>query len=209
MQRQTVLIATLLALTASSVSGQARGQDSTNGRVFVGSSLFLLGNLASTNSPDFVQLNVGYHVTPNAVLSIEASTWKYAWPLGIPYGRSFEAEEERYPGYVREFGVALVYQRFLWRGAYAAVHAMNASTRYVGEDNRRIRNGYKLFMTYRVGYHFQLLKGRVFIEPSIAATHWPINTNVPASFAQMESKWPNHFLFEPGLHFGYNLRRRS
>ena len=208
MQRQIVLIAAMLALTTSSVSGQAREQDSTYGKVFVGSSLFLLGNLASTNSPDFVQLNLGYRITPKDVMSIEATTWKYAWPLGIPYGRSFEAEEERYPGYVREFGVALAYQRFLWKGAYAAVHAMNASTRYVDESNRRIRNGYKLFMTYRLGYHFRLFNNRLFIEPSVAMTHWPINTNVPESFAALEDKWPNHFLFEPGLHFGYNFGRR-
>mgnify|MGYP001290531489 FL=1 len=208
MQRHTVLIATMLALTASSVSGQAREQDSTSGKVFVGSSLFLLGNLASTNAPDFAQLNVGYRKTPRDVFSIEVMTWKYAWPLGIPYGKSYEAPEEKYPGYVRDIGVSLAYQRFLWKGAYAAVHAMNASTRYVDADHRKIQNGYKLFMTYRVGYHFPLFHNRFFIEPSVAMTHWPINTNVPAAFAVLEDKWPHHFLFEPGLHVGYNVRRR-
>ncbi|MEX2591730.1 MAG: hypothetical protein WD426_03075 [Anditalea sp.] len=79
---------------------------------------------------------------------------------------------------------------------------MNALQKYVDKDNLKIQNGYQLFMTYRLGYHFELLKNRLFIEPSVAITHWPINTNVPESFAKLESQWPNYFLFEPGLHFG-------
>ena len=59
-----------------------------------------------------------------------------------------------------------------------------------------------LFMTYRLGYHVQLFKNRFFIEPSVAMTHWPVKTNVPESFARLDSKWPSYFLFEPGLHFG-------
>jgi hypothetical protein len=208
MRRQNVLIAAILALTASSVHGQEARQDSTYGKIFVGSTLTMLGNFAPTNSPEFVQLNLGYRLTPKDVISIEAMTWKYAWPLGIPYGKSFEAEEERYPGYVRETGVALVYQRFVWKGAYAAVHAMSGLQKYVDADNKKIQNGYQLFMTYRLGYHVQLFNNRFFIEPSVAMTHWPINTNVPASFAALEAKWPNHFLFEPGFHFGYNVRSR-
>jgi hypothetical protein len=194
MRRRNVLIAAMLVLTASSVRGQEARQDSTYGKIFAGSTFAMLGNLTPTNSPEFVQLNLGYRLTPKDVISIEAMTWKYAWPLGIPYGRSFEAEEERYPGFVRESGVALVYQRFLWKGAYAAVHAMNGLQTYVGEDNRKIQSGYQLFMTYRLGYHFQLFGNRFFFEPSVAMTHWPINTNVPESFARLEAKWPNHFL---------------
>jgi|GEM_PF-6649179 len=48
-------------------------------------------------------------------------------------------------------GVALVYQRFWWKGAYTAVHAMNALQRYVDADGKKIQNGYQLFMTYRLG----------------------------------------------------------
>ena len=60
-------------------------------------------------------------------------------------------------------------------------------------------------MTYRLGYHVPLFKNRFFIEPSVAVTHWPINTNVPESFAALEHKWPKYFLLEPGLHFGYKF----
>jgi hypothetical protein len=72
----------------------------------------------------------------------------------------------------------------------------------VNEEGEKIQNGFQLFLTGRVGYHIRLFKDRFFLEPSIAVTYWPINTNVPESFAEVEKKWPNYFLFEPGLHFG-------
>jgi hypothetical protein len=172
MKKQIVLFIAVLVFAVSSGYGQKTEQDSAYRKFYVGST------------------------------AIEAKTWKYAWPLGIPYGKSFEAPEEKYPGYLRAFGFAFVYQHFWWKGAYTSIHAMNALQRYMDEDNKHIRNGYQLFMTYRLGYHFRLFKNRFFIEPSVAITHWPINTNVPESFAKLENKWPNYFLFEPGLHFG-------
>jgi hypothetical protein len=50
-----------------------------------------------------------------------------------------------------------------------------------------------------------LFGNRFFIEPSLAVTHWTIKTNVPAEFAALDQKWPNYFLLEPGLHFGYKF----
>lgn len=193
-----------LTLAALFAKAQTPPADSTYRRFFVGSSLFMLANLNTSdpNRPDFVQLNVGYRITPKDVVSLEAITWKYGWPLGIPYGRDQTAPGQKYPGYVRSFGLAVTYQRFWWKGAYTAIHALNALQRYVGTDNQPIQNGYQLFMTYRLGYHVPLLRNRFFIEPSVAMTHWPINTNVPESFARLERKWNNYFLFEPGLHFG-------
>jgi hypothetical protein len=204
MRIKIILSLLVFALFSSNANSQTQAQDSTDKKFFVGSSLFMLGNFIpdDPNAPDFVQLNFGYRFTPKDVFSIEAITWKYAWPLGIPFGNSYQSPEEKYPGYIREFGVAFVYQRFLWKGAYTAIHGLNALQRYVDDDNIKIQNGYKLFMTYRLGYHFELFKNRIFIEPSMAVTHWPIDTNTPESFAKLESKWPNYFLFEPGLHFG-------
>ncbi len=186
---------------------QKTEQDSTYRKFYVGSSLFMLGNLIpdDPNAPDFVQLNFGYRITPKDVISIEAKTWKYAWPLGIPYGDSRTAPAEKYPGYAREFGIGIVYQRFLWKGAFASIDAGNMLVKYLDEDNNKIQHGYQLFMTYRLGYHLQFFKNRFFIEPSISMTHWPIKTNVPESFATLEKKWPNYFLVEPGLHFGFKF----
>ena len=185
------------------VFGQSTVSDSTDRKFYIGSTFFMLGNFAAENKPDFAQLNFGYRITPKDVVSLEVKTWKYAWPLGIPYGDSYENPENEYPGYIREFGFALVYQRFWWKGLYSSVHAMQAFQKYVDENEQKIQNGYQLFMTYRLlGYHFTFFNNRFFIEPSIAITHWPINTNVPESFKVLEDEWPTYFLFEPGLHFG-------
>jgi hypothetical protein len=194
----------IILLGYSNVNSQIREQDSTYKKFFIGSSLFVLANLVpdQPNPPSFYQLNFGYRLTPKDVISIEAITWTYAWPNGIPWGKSFEAPEEKYPGSIKEVGLALAYQRFFWKGAYGAVHAFNAKQTYLDENDNKIQNGYRLFMTYRVGYHLQFFKNTLFLEPSVAVTHWPVDTNVPTSFATVENKWSNYFLFEPGLHFG-------
>lgn len=204
MKFKLFLVVIVLALAFSPGNSQTQSQKSIDRKFFVGSTLWELGNFipGDTNPPDLVQLHFGYHITPKDVISVEAKTWKYGWPLGIPYGKSFQAPGEGYPGYVRSFGIGLVYQRFWWKGVYTSIDAGNMLQKYFDADKKFIQNGYQLFMTYRLGYHFQFFKNRFFIEPSVAVTHWPVNTNVPESFAQVESKWPNYFLFEPGLHFG-------
>lgn len=194
----------LLSFIVAKANSQTTEQDSTYKKFFIGSSLFVLANLIpdQPNPPSFYQLNFGYRLTPKDVVSIEAITWEYAWYNGIPWGKSFEAPEEKYPGSIREVGLAIAYQRFFWKGAYGAVHALNAKQTYLDENDNKIQNGYRLFMTYRVGYHIEFFKNTFFLEPSVAVTHWPVDTNVPASFAAVQNKWPNYFLFEPGLHFG-------
>jgi|WetSurMetagenome_2_1015567.scaffolds.fasta_scaffold197449_2 hypothetical protein len=202
--RKITLTSLIIVMCMSLTYSQKTKQDSTYRKFYVGSSAFIFMNLNTNdpNPPDFVQLNFGYRISPKNVISIEVNTWKYAWPLGIPYGDAKTAPEEKYPGYAREFGIGLVFQRFLWKGAYASIDAGNMFVKYMDENIKHIQNGYMLFMTYRLGYHFQFFKNRFFIEPSISITHWPIRTNVPESFARLENKWSNYFLGEPGLHFG-------
>ncbi len=186
-------------------SAQYADQDSTFKKYFVGSTLFLLGNLDSNDRPDFVQLNVGYRITGKDVLSLEVKTWKYKQPLGIQYGKSYGAPKEQFPGYIREFGFALAYQRFLWNGLYTGVHVMNAWQTFVDEDGEKIDNGFQIFNTYRLGYHFKLFNDRFFIQPSIAITHRPYLTEMPASFRMQDDKWGKFFFGEPGMHFGFNF----
>lgn len=168
----------------------------------VGTSMIMLANLVPMDEPPhFYQLNIGYQLTPQDRLSVEAMTWRYYRPLGIPYGDSFDAPEEAYPGHIREYGIGLDYQRLLWRGVYTSLTAVPFWREYYDTRNQKIGNGSQLFLTLRFGYHFQV-KNRFFIEPSVAFTAWPVKTNVPEGFATMDKKWPSYFLFEPGLHFG-------
>ncbi len=201
-----LLLTSLLILgTQQEVNAQYAKEDSTYKKCFIGSTFFMLGNFSKVNRPDFVQLNLGYRITSRDVVSLEFKTWKYAWSLGIPYGESFQAPTEKFPGFIREFGFALVYQRYLWKGMYVGVHTMNAWQSFSNEEGNKIDTGFQLFNTYRLGYHFSFFKDKFFIEPSIAVTHRVFHTEMPTSFKQMDDKWGKFFLGEPGLHFGFNF----
>lgn len=207
MQKKNLWIGLALVLASSlQMNAQYAKQDSTYRRYFIGSTLFVLANFVPDNNPpDFVQLNLGYRITGKDIISLELKTWKYSWPIGIPYGKSFEAEGEGFPGYVRDVGFSIGYQRFLWKGLYAGVNIMNAWQLFINEDRKKIGNGFQIFNQYRVGYHIKLFKDRFFIQPSIAITHRPYHTKMPDSFKQVDDKWPKFFFGEPGLHFGYNF----
>lgn len=175
-------------------------------RYFVGSTFALLGNFAKTNAPDFAQVNLGFRLTPEDVLSLELKTWKYAWPLGIhPINSAYGDPDTAFPGYIREHGFALVYQRFWWKDLYTGIHIMNAWQRFVDEDGQKIGKGFQLFTTYRLGYQIKLFKNRFFIEPSIAITHRPYHTKMPDGFRRQDDPWSKFLFGEPGLHFGFNF----
>lgn len=205
MQIKTLTLGFILVISSISIKAQNAEKDSTHKKCFVGSTFFLLGNLLPENKPDFAQLNLGYRISSRDVVSLELKTWKYQWPLGIPFGQSWEAPEEEFPGYIREYGFALAYQRYLWKGLYAGIHVMNAWQSFVNEKNVHTDNGFQLFNTYRIGYHVKLFKNRFFIEPSLAITHRPVQTKMPESFKNLDDKWSKFFIGEPGLHFGFNF----
>jgi len=71
-----VVILTILFANSFTLKAQYAKKDTTYKKCFVGSTLFMLGNLESTNRPDFVQLNLGYRLTAKDVVSIELKTWK-------------------------------------------------------------------------------------------------------------------------------------
>lgn len=208
MQKKILLFALSLMVGGYQlVKAQEITQDSTYKKWFIGSTLLLLGNCVpdDPNPPKFIQVNVGYRITPKDVVSFEFKKSIYAWPLGIPWGPSFDAPGLNYPGHVRILAPTLAYQRYWWKGVYTAVHALNAFEKYMDESNKKIGNGYTLYLTFRLGYHLKFFKNRIFFEPSVGLTYWPVRTNVPESFKAVENKWPNYFPFEPGLHFGYKF----
>jgi hypothetical protein len=207
MQKRFLWFALILVMASSlQVEAQYSKQDSTYKKFFVGSTLFMLANLLpDNNKPEMVYLNFGYRITGKDVISLEFKTWKYAWPIGIPYGKSFEAEGKGFPGYIREHGVSLSYYRFLWRGLFAQVDVMPAFQTFANEKGNKIDNGFQIFNTYSIGYHIKLFKDRLFFQPSIAITHRPYQSTMPDSFKQIDDRWSRFFFGQPGLHFGYNF----
>ncbi len=202
MSRSLTLLMAVLVSHAPLASAQSAGPAPPHRRWFVGSSLFMVANVATDDPPSFYQMNVGRWLSPRDTLSVEVLTWRYTHPLGIPYGPSFGNKKEAYPGAVRSAGAGLAYQRFWWRGLYSAVHATALRQDYQDLEERSILQGFQLFATARVGYHLEFLDHRLFAEPSVGITHWPINTNVPAAFKALDDKWPSRFVGEPGFHIG-------
>ena len=206
MQKKILQVGLALVLGSLQLKAQDTKTDSTYRKWFIGSSLFLLGNFIpdDPNPPEYIQLNLGYRLTPKDVISFEFKRSIYSWPIGIPFGPSFDAPGLNYPGHARILAPTLGYQRFWWKGVNTSIRLLNAFEKYLDEDNKKIGNGYTLYMNFHVGYQFKFFKNRLFFEPAIGCSHWPVRTNVPESFKKVEKKWPNYFI-EPGLHFGLNF----
>lgn len=202
--RPQIIGTTLLLLSSITVTAQQNDAENSYRKHFIGSSLFMTFNLLP-NPPAFYQLNYGYRFTQRNVLSVEAITWTYPGPIGRQYWDGIEEEETNFPGTVKAYGIGLAYKHFLWKNLYVAQHILPLRQHYRDEEGHKIQSGFQLFCTSRLGYKIQLFDDRFFIEPSVACTYWPINTNLPESFQVEEDKWPNYFLFEPGMHFGINF----
>lgn len=205
MQKNFLRISLALLLAGSiQVNAQDIKKDSTYKKWYFGSTLYLLGNFSETHNPEYVQLNVGYRLTPKDVVSFRFKRSVYDWPLGTPWKKIFDKTEDTYPGHARILAPTLGYQRFLWKGAYVSVQALNAFEKYFDENKRKIGNGYTLYLDFYLGYQFKFFKNRLFFEPAIGCSYWPVRTNVPESFKVVEKKWNNYFI-QPGFDIGYNF----
>ena len=139
-----VVVLALIIGNSTQIKAQHSKQDTTSSTFFIGSTAFVLYNVVpDDNPPNFYQLNFGYRISSKDVLSLELKTWTYRWSLGIPYGKSFEAPEEKFPGSIQEFGFALAYQHFWWKGLYTGVHVMSAWQTFNNEDVSRLTPGFK------------------------------------------------------------------
>ena len=206
MQKKSLFVGLAFIIASSlKLSSQEAKQENTFKRWWVGSTLYLLGNLDKTNNPEYVQINVGYRITPKDVVSFRFKRSIYSWPIGIPFtSPSFDAPGENYPGHARILAPTIGYQRFLWKGAYVSVQSLNAFEKYYDENKKEIGKGYTMYIDSYVGYQFRFFKNRVFFEPGIGVSYWPLRTNVPDSFKAADKKWPNYFV-QPNLDFGFNF----
>lgn len=205
MQRKVLWIVLVLVLTSClQMKAQGTKKDVNRKKWFIGSTLLEFGNFAKTNNPEYILLNLGYRITPKDAVSLRFERYVYAAPKAIPLGSSINAAELNYSGHVRIIAPQIGYQRFWWKGAYTAVYVSNGLEKYLDKENKKIGNGYTLYLDFYLGYQFRFFKNRFFFEPAIGCSYWPLRTNVPQHFKSAESKWPNYFI-QPGLDFGFNF----
>lgn len=74
---------------------------------------------------------------------------------------------------------------------------MNAWQFFVDDNDKKMDNGFQIFNTYRLGYHFKILNGMFFIEPSIAIEHRFYHTRMPDSFKQIDDNYSKFSLVNP------------
>ena len=179
-------------------------QAKTDDNYQINASLFMLANFTN-DSPHYGHLEISKAINPTSLIGVEFLTWQYSNPLGIPYGPSYESPEEAFPGTVKDTGLGVSYQNFFHNQFFYKLHATAFHQSFLDENLDVIQSGFKLFMVARTGYKWTFKKDKFFIEPSIAVTTWPINTNMPEEFQEVEDKWPKYFLFEPGLNIGFRF----
>lgn len=157
-----------------------------------------------------IELHVKRNLDNKNIVGVKFATWRLFQPMGILWWDDLldkvDSGSEYYPGYLRETGLGASYQRMLWKGLFATVEVLPLYKTYLNEDNSKIGNGFKLYTSYHLGYHFSFGKNkRFFIEPQVHSQNWLIDTNTPAEFKGLDEKWKNYFLFEPNLYFGVNF----
>ncbi len=152
------------------------------------------------------ELHFKYNLDSKNIVGVKVATWRLFQPMGILWWdgllEKIESQTEFYPGYVRHTGLGFTYQRMLWKGLFATVEILPQLKTYLDENKNKVGNGFKLYTSYHLGYHITFFKGRMFLEPQIHCQYWPIDTNTPQPFKELDDKWRNYFLFEPNLYIG-------
>lgn len=169
----------------------------------VSTTYFTFINFGPT-SVSMYEFHFGYNITPKDKIAIKVATWRLFEPMGIPlWDPLLQKESEWYPGKIRESGIGIAYQHFWWKGLFTSVEVLPLWKIYLDENKEKIGDGFKLYTSYHLGYHIPLFKDRVFLEPQIHCNYWPIDTEGPQGFEEMENKWPKkYFLFEPNIFIG-------
>ena len=201
----------LFAISITSMFGQNQtkqsSETSTKRKFSVSSTYLSFVNFGEekTNTHHY-EFHVGYNLTPKDKIGIKLASWKMFAPMGMPMQEQLKFDENNfYPGRLRESGIGVTYQRMLWKGLFATVEVLPQLKRYLDENDKNIGNGFKLYTSYHLGYHFSFFKDRMFVEPQIHCNYWPVNTNTPESFKEKDDKWNNYFLFEPNLYIGFKF----
>ena len=166
-----------------------------------------IGDGGKRTNTQHIELHVKRELDVKNIVGVKFATWRLFQPMGIQWWDGLtdkiDSETEFYPGYLRETGVGISYQRMLWKGLFASVEVLPLYKTYLDLNNKKIANGFKLYNSYHIGYHFAFgKKKQFFIEPQFHCNVWHFDTNTPDSFKQLDNKWDSYFLFEPNLYIG-------
>jgi hypothetical protein len=157
-----------------------------------------------------IELHFKRNLDNKNIIGLKFATWRLFQPMGIVWWDGLldklDTGSEFYPGHVRETGLGVSYQRMLWKGLFATAEILPQFKTYLDEENNKLGNGFKLYNSVHLGYHFAFGKNkRFFVEPQVHCQAWVFDTEAPDGFKQLDDKWRDYFLFEPNLYFGVNF----
>ena len=161
-------------------------------------------------SVQMVELHVKRNLDNKNIFGVKFATWRLFQPMGITWWDGvvdkIESGTEYYDGFLRETGIGVTYQRMLWKGLFASIEVLPQFQTYTDLDGNKIKNGFKLYNSYHLGYHFAFgKKKRFFIEPQVHINQWFFDNNSPEGFKEFDDKYGNVFLFEPNLYLGWKF----
>jgi hypothetical protein len=170
----------------------------------------ILADWNKRTSNQMIELHVKRNLDNKNIVGVKFVTWRLFQPMGITWWDGLldklETESEFYPGYLRETGIGITYQRMLWKGLFATVEVVPQFQTYTDLDGNKLGNGFKVYNSVHLGYHLAFgQKKRFFIEPQVHCNQWMFDNNSPDGFKQLDDKWRNYFLFEPNLYFGWKF----
>lgn len=213
MKKLLIISLTFCVINVFSQNTKETSNNNTDYRVRVSFPAIILGNIGEegkkTNT-QHIELHVKYELDSKNIVGVKFATWRLFQPMGIQWWNGLldkiDSKSEFYPGYLRETGIGVSYQRMLWKGLFASVEVLPLYKTYLDENNTKIANGFKLYTSYHVGYHIAFgKKKRFFIEPQIHFQNWMFDTNTPTAFKQLDNKWKSYFLFEPNIYVGFRF----
>ncbi|MCZ4409468.1 hypothetical protein O3Q51_11655 [Cryomorphaceae bacterium 1068] len=161
-------------------------------------------------STQMVELHVKRNLDNKNIIGVKFATWRLFQPMGITWWDGvvdkMESGTEYYDGYLRETGIGITYQRMLWKGLFASIEVLPQIQTYTDLDGNKIKNGFKIYNSYHLGYHISIgEKKRFFVEPQVHINQWMFDNNSPEGFKEFDDKYGNVFLFEPNLYLGFKF----
>lgn len=170
----------------------------------------IISGYSDRTSVQMVELHVKRNLDNKNIIGVKFATWRLFQPMGITWWDGvvdkIESGTEFYDGYLRETGIGVSYQRMLWKGLFASIEVLPQIQTYTDLDGKKIKNGFKLYNSFHLGYHFTFgKKKRFFLEPQVHVNQWMFDNNSPAGFKEFDDKYGNVFLFEPNIYFGWKF----
>jgi len=169
---------------------------------YIGTSVFVLTSLIPNINAYYYEIDYGHKLSDKSNLLIDFLIQKSVAPMSI----GFSGDTTKYPGHVTSCGFVFGYQRYLWKKLFVIPLINPLIVNYYDKDNKKITSGFMLMLCGRLGYHFDfnLFRQPFYFEVGGEINYWPINTNEPQDFKEIENKF-NNFVFSPALNIGYKF----